>query len=72
VLEAVPDVRYAYPGPEIWPFVAALAVTVWLVWSVWSVPGFAWGMIPPAAAFIAWYWPNKKEAIEEIEWEKSP
>jgi hypothetical protein len=72
VLEAVPDVRYAYPGPEIWPFVAALAVTFWLVWSIWSVPGFAWGMIPPAIAFILWYWPNKKEASKEVEWEKSP
>ena len=30
------------------------------------MPGFAWGLIPPAIAFIAWYWPNKKEAIEEL------
>jgi len=72
VIDAVPDTRYAYPGPEIWPFVAALAVTLWLVWSIWSVPGFAWGLIPPAMAFIAWYWPNKKEAIEEVTWEKEP
>jgi hypothetical protein len=47
-------------------------VTLWLVWSIWSVPGFAWGLIPPAMAFIAWYWPNKKEAIEEVSWEKEP
>jgi cytochrome c oxidase subunit 1 len=72
VIDALPDTRYAYPGPEIWPFVAALAVTLWLVWSIWSVPGFAWGLIPPAIAFIAWYWPNKKEAIEEVSWEKEP
>jgi cytochrome c oxidase subunit 1 len=72
VVDALPDTRYAYPGPEIWPFVAALAVTAWLVWSIWSVPGFAWGLIPPALAFIAWYWPNKKESIEEIAWEIDP
>jgi cytochrome c oxidase subunit 1 len=72
VLDARPDTRYAYPNPEIWPFVAALAVTVWLVWSVWSVPGFAYGLIPPAIAFIAWYWPNKKEAAEEVSWETEP
>jgi cytochrome c oxidase subunit 1 len=72
VLDARPDTRYAFPGPEIWPFLAALAVTVWLVWSVWSVPGFAWGLIPPAIAFIAWYWPNYKEAIEEVTWETEP
>jgi cytochrome c oxidase subunit I len=72
VLDARPDTRYAYPAPEIWPFVAAVAVTVWLVWSVWSVPGFAWGLIPPAIAFIAWYWPNRKESIDEVAWETEP
>jgi cytochrome c oxidase subunit I len=72
VLDALPDTRYAYPPPEIWPFIAALAVSAWLVWSIWSVPGFVWGMIPPAIAFIAWYWPNKKDAAEEIAWEKEP
>jgi len=72
VLHAVPDTRYAYPRPEIWPFVAAVSVTAWLVWSVWSVPGFAWGLIPPAVAFIAWYWPNRKEAVEEVSWEIEP
>jgi heme/copper-type cytochrome/quinol oxidase subunit 1 len=72
VIDAVPDVRYAYPGPEIWPFVAAIAVSVWLVWSVWSVSGFLWGMIPPAIAFILWYWPNKEEAAAEIAWELPP
>jgi cytochrome c oxidase subunit 1 len=72
VVDALPDTRYAYPRPEIWPFVAAIAVTVWLVWSIWSVPGFAWGLIPPALAFIAWYWPNKKESTEEVSWEIDP
>jgi cytochrome c oxidase subunit 1 len=72
VIDAVPDVRYAYPGPEIWPFVAAIGVTVWLVASVWSVGAFAWGLVPPAIAFILWYWPNKKEAIEELRWEQAP
>ena len=72
VVGALPDTRYAYPQPEIWPFVAALAVTFWLVWSLWSVPGFAWGLIPPAIAFTAWYWPDKKESIEEMSWETEP
>jgi cytochrome c oxidase subunit 1 len=72
VINASPDTRYAYPAPGIWPFVAALAVTFWLVLSIWSVSGFAWGLIPPAIAFIAWYWPNKKESIEEIAWEREP
>jgi cytochrome c oxidase subunit 1 len=72
VLDALPDTRYAYPAPAIWQFIAALGVSAWLVWSIWSVPGFVWGMIPPAVAFIGWYWPNKKESAEEIAWEKEP
>jgi cytochrome c oxidase subunit 1 len=72
VIDALPDTRYAYPGPEIWPFVAAVAVTLWLLWSVWSTAGFAWGLIPPALAFIAWYWPDKREAIQEVTWEREP
>jgi cytochrome c oxidase subunit 1 len=72
VVDAVPDVRYVYPGPEIWPFVAAIGVTVWLVASVWSVSAFAWGLVPPAIAFVLWYWPNKKEAVQEVSRELAP
>ncbi|MGE5616659.1 MAG: cbb3-type cytochrome c oxidase subunit I [Bacillota bacterium] len=72
VLDAVPDVRYAYPDPTIWPFVAALMVVAWLVWSIWSVTGFFWGMLLPAVAFIAWFWPDDREIRTRVAWEKSP
>jgi cytochrome c oxidase subunit I+III len=72
VIDALPDTRYAYPPPTIWPFIAALGVTAWLIASVWSVSAFAWGLIPPAIAFTFWYWPSKKEAIEEVSWETQP
>jgi cytochrome c oxidase subunit 1 len=72
VLDALPDVRYSYPAPGIWPFVAALGVAFWLIWSIWSVPGTFWGMIPPAIAFIAWFWPRKKENDEHLALEKRP
>jgi len=72
VIDALPDVRYAYPAPEIWPFVAALLVSAWLVWSIWSVAGFVWGMFAPAVAFIFWYWPNKEETVKELAREKPP
>jgi hypothetical protein len=65
VVDAVPDVRYHYPGPGIWPFVAAVAVSSWLIWSVFSVKGFVWGLVPPTIAFIAWFWPRKKDNDEE-------
>jgi hypothetical protein len=72
VLDAVPDVRYGYPAPAIWPFVAALTVGIWLIWSIYSVQGFIWGMIPPAIAFIAWFWPNQKDTDEALALEKPP
>jgi len=72
VLDAVPDVRYSYPSPGIWPFIAALAVGFWLDWSIFSVQGALWGMIPPAIAFIGWFWPRKKETAEHLALEKRP
>jgi cytochrome c oxidase subunit 1 len=72
VLDAVPDVRYSYPAPGLWPFAAAIGVVFWLLWSIWSVWGALWGMIPPAIAFIGWYWPRKKEVAEHLALEKRP
>jgi cytochrome c oxidase subunit 1 len=72
VLDAVPDVRYGYPRPSIWPVAAAFGVGLWLNWSIFSNKGMLLGMIPPALAFIAWYWPTKEESDAELELEKPP
>jgi hypothetical protein len=72
VLDAIPDVRYGYPDPTGWPFVAGIAVVAWLIWSVYSVTGFFWGMLIPAVAFIGWFWPRKDENDQAVAWEKSP
>jgi hypothetical protein len=72
VLDAIPDVRYVYPNPSIWPFIAALGVSLWLIWSIYSVKAFLYAMIPPAIAFIAWYWPREKDLQEELSLEKRP
>ena len=65
VLDALPDVRYAYPSPSVWPFVAAITVVAWLFWSNITPSGMWYGLIPPAIAFILWYWPTKKETAEQ-------
>jgi cytochrome c oxidase subunit I+III len=72
VLDAVPDVRYSYPDPNIWPFIAALGVSGWLFLSIFSVKGALYGMIPAGIAFILWYWPRPKETQEHLELEKAP
>jgi cytochrome c oxidase subunit 1 len=72
VLDALPDVRYAYPEPTIWPVIAAITVVAWLFWSNITPSGMFYGLIPPAIAFIAWYWPTRKETAEELLLERSP
>jgi len=72
VLDALPDVRYSYPSPSIWPVVAAFGVGLWLIWSIFSNKGMLIGLILPSIAFIAWYWPSQKEAAEELALEKRP
>jgi cytochrome c oxidase subunit I+III len=72
VLDALPDVRYCYPEPSIWPVAAALGVGSWLDWSIFSNKGMLLGMIAPAIAFVAWYWPSKEESVAELELEKRP
>jgi cytochrome c oxidase subunit I+III len=72
VLDALPDVRYSYPEPTVWPFVAAWAVFAWLFWSGLSSAGMFWGLIPPAIAFIGWYWPSEKETVRQILLDKRP
>jgi hypothetical protein len=42
------------------------------MWSIYSLQGILWGMIPPAIAFIAWYWPRKEEAKKELSSKAAP
>ena len=72
VLDAIPDVRYVYPSPGPWPVVAAFMVGLWLIWSIFSLKATLWAMIPPAIAFIAWYWPNRRDTSDELALEKRP
>jgi cytochrome c oxidase subunit 1 len=72
VLDARPDVRYSYPMPTIWPLIAAITVVGWLFWSAMTPSGMFYGLIPPAIAFIAWYWPTQKETAEQLLLERRP
>jgi heme/copper-type cytochrome/quinol oxidase subunit 1 len=72
VLDALPDVRYSYPSPTVRPFIAAVTVVIWLFWSNITPSGMYYGLIPPAIAFIAWYWPSRKETAEELLLQRRP
>jgi len=71
-LDALPDVRYSYPEPTLWPFFAAWGVFIWLFWSIFSTSGLFWGLIPPAIAFIGWYWPSEKETARQLALQVEP
>jgi cytochrome c oxidase subunit 1 len=34
--------------------------------------GMFYGLIPPAIAFIGWYWPTRKETREALALERQP
>jgi len=72
VAEAKPDSRAMFPDPSPWPFLSALATTIFFIGSIFSPVLAAILTVPVAIALIAWFWPRPKEAAEELALEKLP
>jgi cytochrome c oxidase subunit I+III len=72
VVDALPDHRYAFPTPSIWPFIAAIATTVMFIASIFTPWAVVWGSIPIAIALIAWFWPTPQETEKHLALEKRP
>jgi cytochrome c oxidase subunit I+III len=70
VAEARPDNRMMFPDPTPWPFLAAVATTILFIGSIFTPWAVVWGAIPVAVTLIAWFWPNGREAAEELALEK--
>jgi cytochrome c oxidase subunit 1 len=70
VVDALPDHRYVYPSPSIWPFIAALATTFWFIGSFYMPTAMAWGMIPVIIALTFWFWPAQDETRKHLLLEK--
>jgi hypothetical protein len=70
--EARPDSRAMFPEPSPWPFLAAVATTVFFIGSIFTPWAIVWGSIPVAITLIAWFWPDQREAVEELALEKRP
>ncbi len=60
-IDADPDHRTEMPEPSIWPFLAAVAVTILFVGSMFTPTALIWGAVPVAITLTGWFWPNKKE-----------
>ncbi|MFC0398775.1 cytochrome c oxidase subunit I [Paraburkholderia rhizosphaerae] len=60
VLAAAPDTRPLFPSPSPWPFLSAVATTVFFIGSIYTPTAVWWGTVPVAAAMIAWFWPTRR------------
>jgi cytochrome c oxidase subunit 1 len=61
VLDAEPDARHEHPGPTIWPFVTACAVTFLLISVIYTPWAVVFGTPFVAIGLIGWGWPRKHE-----------
>jgi cytochrome c oxidase subunit 1 len=61
-LDAEPEGKDEFPGPTIWPFLAAVATSAAFIGSIFTPWGITYGSIPIAVTLIGWFWPHKQEA----------
>jgi cytochrome c oxidase subunit 1 len=57
-LDSEPQYREESPGPSIWPFLTAIAVSIAFIWSIFSPWGITYGAIPVVITLIGWLWPR--------------
>ena len=67
VLDAEPEGRDEFPGPTVWPFLAALATTAMFIGSIFTPWGITIGVIPLAITLIGWFWPEHQPAMRRRE-----
>ena len=58
VMDAEPDHTPEEPGPTIWPFLAAIAVSALFIWSIFTPWGVVYGSIPVFITLVGWVWPR--------------
>jgi cytochrome c oxidase subunit 1 len=61
-LDAEPDAKDEFPGPTIWPFLAAVATTAAFIGSIFTPWGITIGAFPIAITMIGWFWPDRQAA----------
>jgi cytochrome c oxidase subunit I+III len=72
VADGRPDSRMMFPDSTPWPFLSAAATTVFFIGSIFSPVLAAVLTVPVAIALIAWFWPRRQEAADELALEKLP
>ena len=64
LMDAEPHHRLVLPAPSIWPFLAAVAVSIGFAGSVFNAWYITWGTILAAIAFVGWFWPRRPVELE--------
>ena len=72
VLDAEPETRESFPEPTIWPFVGAVATTVFFIGTIFTTWAVVWGSIPVGIALTAWFWPKRRENQAHLALEHAP
>jgi cytochrome c oxidase subunit I+III len=72
LLDANPQHRPIMPSPSIWPFIGALAVTVFFVGTIFTPWAMVWGAALAAVPLTVWFWPGRRETRANAEREVNP
>ncbi len=64
LMDAKPHHRYVIPGPSIWPFITAIAVTIGFAGSVFNSWYITYGSILTGLALIGWFWPRQPRELK--------
>ena len=70
--DAEPDQILFLPSPSLWPFAAAIAVSIMFIASIFTPWAIVWGSIPVAIALTGWFWPDRKETAKHRALEVKP
>jgi heme/copper-type cytochrome/quinol oxidase subunit 1 len=73
LIDAEPSHKERLPLDGLSPFVAAVICGATIIACIFTPWGLVWGIAPATAAFVAWYWPRRREieSTEELEEVKS-
>jgi cytochrome c oxidase subunit 1 len=57
-MDGEPSNKTEFPGPTIWPFVAAIFTSIMFIGSIFTAWAVPIGTVPIAIALILWFWPH--------------
>jgi cytochrome c oxidase subunit 1 len=70
VADARPDSRQNFPSSTPWPFLAAVATTIFFIASIFTPWAVVWGTVLVGVTLVAWFWPKRREVEQALAVEK--